>query len=273
MKKWVKYLLWTGIIVGIFFISALIFSFYYIWSAGAQVKQKLAAIREAGDPVCLADFARKPIPPEQNGATYLLQAKDDMNAVVDKIYDLKSYQEYTYDPADMKIIKDALDAYPKIYPLLQHAAACPDFDSKIDYNLPPRILMDAILDQMNSGFHRAPGRYLLARAKLSIFQNDREEALRAVILQLQLSYSDKLFDYYRIEKYRPRVRQRDITVRSDQRSGQSGPGCGTIPPWIDGQMPNGAKTRTRVFDGYAHPRIAPTFSARQSMATVCVEYV
>jgi hypothetical protein len=159
----------------------------YSWILGSRLEKRLAAIKAAGDPICLADLARKPIPPEQNDATYLLRAKDDANAVVNEVYDLKSYQDWCYDPEDMKKIKDTLDAYPKVYPLLQQAAACPDFDSKIDYNLPPRKLMDAILDQMNSGFSRTPGRYLLARAKLSIFQNDREEALRSVILQLQLS--------------------------------------------------------------------------------------
>jgi hypothetical protein len=111
-----------------------------------------------------------------------------MNAVVNEVYDLKSFQEDRYEPEDMKKIKDTLDAYPKIYPLLLQAAACPDFGSQLDYNLPPRKLLEAILDQVNSGFlHKSPARYLLARAKLLIYQDDRDEAMRAVILQMQLS--------------------------------------------------------------------------------------
>jgi hypothetical protein len=109
-----KFLLWIGISIGILIVLVLGFSFYFIWSTGAQIERRIAAMREAGDPTCLADFARKPIPPEQNGATYLLQAKDDMIAVVNKVYDLKSYQEYIFIPEDMKIIEDALAAYPKV---------------------------------------------------------------------------------------------------------------------------------------------------------------
>ena len=42
---------------------------------------QLAAIRKAGDPLTLADLARKPIPPEKNAATYLRQAEADVTAI------------------------------------------------------------------------------------------------------------------------------------------------------------------------------------------------
>jgi hypothetical protein len=106
---------------------------------------------------------------------------------VNEIYDLKSYQEWQYDPEDMKKIESALDAYPNVYPLLRQAAECPDLDFKLDYNLPPTKLLAAILDQNNSSSLRTPARYLLARAKLLIFQKNGNEALQSAIIMLQLS--------------------------------------------------------------------------------------
>ncbi|MGA2797161.1 MAG: hypothetical protein ABSE63_06275 [Thermoguttaceae bacterium] len=188
MKRAKKILLWTGISLGTLIAILLICAACYSWILGSRLEKELAAVKAAGDPICLADLARKPILPEQNGATYLLRAKDDMNAVVNEVYDLKSFQEWQYYPEDMKKIKAALDAYPKVFPLLQQAASCPDFDSKLDYNLPPSKLLAAICDQGNSGFLRAPARYLQARTKLLIFQGDRNEALQSAILMLQLSH-------------------------------------------------------------------------------------
>ncbi len=187
MKRAKKILLWTGISLGTLIAILLICAACYSWILGSRLEKKLAAIKAAGDPICLADLARKSVPPEQNGMTYLLRANDDMNAVVNEVYDLKSFQEWQYYPEDLKKIKDALDAYPKVYPLLQQVVERPDFDSKLDYNLPPSKLLGAICDQNNSGFIRAPERYLLARAKLLIFQGDRDEAMRSVILICRLS--------------------------------------------------------------------------------------
>jgi hypothetical protein len=187
MKRAKKILLWIGISLGTLIAILLIFAACYSWILGSRLEKRLAALKAAGDPICLADLARKPIPPEKNGATYLLRAKDDANAVVNEVYDLKSYQDWRYDPEDMKKIKDALDAYPKVYPLLQQAAACPDFDSQLDFNLMPSKFMAAICEQGNSGFLRAPARYLQARTKSMIFQGDRNEALQSAILMLQLS--------------------------------------------------------------------------------------
>jgi hypothetical protein len=176
-----------GIVAAVLIACVLVYTFFTFWSISAHLNRKLAAIHEAGDPICIADLARKPIPPEQKGATYLLRARDDMNAVVNEVYDLKSYQDWRYEPEDMKKIKDILDAYPKIYPLLQQAAACPDFGSQLDYSLMPKNFLESILDQSNSGSIRTPARYLRARAKLLIFQGDRDGAMQSAMLMLQLS--------------------------------------------------------------------------------------
>ena len=281
MKKWVKYLLWTGIIAGdILYIRFDLFLLLHLvgWSTS---KTKTRRDTRSGRPYLLGRFCQKTDPARTKRRTYLLQAKDDMNAVVNKIYDLKSFQEYIYDPADMKIIKDTLDAYPKVYPLLQQAAACPDFDFKIDYNLPPKKLMDAILDQMNSGLHRAPGRFLLARAKLSIFQNDREEALRSVILQLQLS---RLFEHEPLilTNYLLTIATKNVALECANEILQSGPVSDQARAALDAELSlHGSMDKCRLalkherafsMDMISHELPQPLLFANL-MATVFVEYV
>jgi hypothetical protein len=186
MKRAKKILLWTGISLGTLIAILLICAACYSWILGSRLEKRLAAIKAAGDPICLADLARKPMPPEQNAATYLRRAKDDL-AAIGQIDDL-SDNEGNYKPEDMKKIEDILKAYPNLYPLLEKAAACPDFDSQMDFTLPPDKLIGKILEDMSDiTMFRASARYLRTRAKVLIIQGDRDEALRMAILIFQLS--------------------------------------------------------------------------------------
>ena len=53
----------------------LIANAWFVWTTDRRLEGQLAAIRAAGEPLTLADLARKPIPPEQNAATYLRRAE------------------------------------------------------------------------------------------------------------------------------------------------------------------------------------------------------
>ena len=59
---------------------------WFILTADARLERQLAAIRAAGDPVTLADLARKPIPPATNADTYLRQAEPGVKAICDLLY-------------------------------------------------------------------------------------------------------------------------------------------------------------------------------------------
>jgi len=187
MKRAKKILLWTGIGAGTLAAILLIFSACYGWIIGKQLEKKLAALKAAGEPICLADLARKPIPPEQNAVTYLLRAKDDMNAVVNAVFDLKSLwvNESGYEPEDMKKTKATLEAYPRIYPILRQAAASPEFNLPLDYAQGPRFI-DSLL---NDDFVplRNTARYLYVKTTSLIYQGNRDEAVEVVILMLHLS--------------------------------------------------------------------------------------
>ena len=65
-----------GLVVILLLVNA-----WFVWTTDARLEAQLAAIRQAGDPLTLADLARKPIPPEQNAATYLRRAEADRAAM------------------------------------------------------------------------------------------------------------------------------------------------------------------------------------------------
>ena len=77
MNKWKKLIIWIGTLAAVF----VIVTAGYYWSKSKQLEQKLTALKKAGEPICLADLARKSIPPEQNGATYLRRAQGDLESV------------------------------------------------------------------------------------------------------------------------------------------------------------------------------------------------
>ena len=188
MKRAKKILLWTGISLGTLIAILLIFAACYSWILGSRLEKRLAALKAAGEPICLADLARKPIPPEQNAVTYLLRAKDGMNAVVNAVIDLKSLwsDEPGYEPEDMKKTKETLEAYPKIYPILRQAAASPEFKVPFDYTQGPKFIDSLINDDFVP--LRNTTRYLYIKTQSLIYQGNRYEAVGVVILMLQLAH-------------------------------------------------------------------------------------
>ena len=81
MKRLKKILKWTGIVLGGLAAILLIANAVFVWTTDARLERQLEEIRKAGDPLTLADLARKPIPPEKNAATYLRQAEADVKAI------------------------------------------------------------------------------------------------------------------------------------------------------------------------------------------------
>ena len=73
--------------------TLLIANAWYVWSSDTRLERQLAAIREAGNPICLADLARQPIEPEKNAATYLRRAEADADAIVKDLFELKEANE------------------------------------------------------------------------------------------------------------------------------------------------------------------------------------
>src|SRR5580704_12817167 len=149
MKRLKKILKWTAIVLGAMVAIALIANALFVWITDSRLEHQLAEIRAAGDPVTLADLARPPIPPEKNAATYLRRAEADLAAIEKETMNVRPASEcpgFLMLPADQKTVKAAFASYPNVIPLLEQAAACPDYDAQLDYTLPSEEFLSKMLD-------------------------------------------------------------------------------------------------------------------------------
>ena len=98
MKRLRRILKWIGIAAGAAIAILLMLNAYFVWSTGTQLERRLVALRQAGDPVQLADLAREPIPPEKNADVFLRRAADDLDAIQKEL--LACYPKSGYPPGN-----------------------------------------------------------------------------------------------------------------------------------------------------------------------------
>jgi hypothetical protein len=193
MKRLKKILKWSGIVLGGLVVILLLVNAWFVWTTDARLEAQLAAIRQAGDPVTLADLARKPIPPDQNAATYLRRAEADITAMEKEFgpyWEWSNKNEDALMPlAIQKSVKAVFDAHPKVMPLLDQAAACPDYDAQLDYSLPPTELERRLIPAV--GRRKSIARVHLARARLLAAEGNRDEAVKTSLATFRMA---RLFD-------------------------------------------------------------------------------
>ncbi len=166
--------------------------------ANSKLEKKLAELREAGEPISLLDLARKPIPPEANAATYLRRAKSDLKAIenmimiaeespeVKKLQDAKASDDAIERSEPMlQTYRRAVEAHPNVWPLLEKAATCPDYDPQFDYNTDTRTFLENFLPVTHE--QRSALRALRYRALVELADGQREEALHTCLTMLRLA--------------------------------------------------------------------------------------
>src|SRR5207249_6277200 len=82
-------------------------------------------------------------------------------------------------------IRKALEGYPRVLPLLEQAAACPDYNPELPYAGGPEALLASVLDQVQR--FREYTNTLRAQASLLRAQGKRDEALRSCLVSFQLT--------------------------------------------------------------------------------------
>ena len=179
-----KILKWTGIVLGSLIAVLLIGNAVFVWRSGAVLESRLQAIRDAGDPVCLADLARDPIPPEDNAAVYYRRAKEDIEAISQELLAVQT-SDSPISREDLQTIEQAMSAYPDVISVVERAGGCSDYYRDTDYGVTFNEFLNGSIEHV--GYYRSISRYLRERCLLLTAKGDRDEALRASIFNFQLA--------------------------------------------------------------------------------------
>ncbi|HET6883035.1 MAG TPA: hypothetical protein VFI31_22900 [Pirellulales bacterium] len=189
MKKLKTTFKWLAIVGGVLLSLALIVFAFLNWRAGVCLEQQLRPLREAGEPITIADLAPPPVPPERNALTYLRRAEKTVLAMNQELSPLRDKPEDYYERGRLNergvdLVEATLNSYPDVFPLIQQAADAPEYVSDQDYTLPPPAFLDPYLQKVQ--LSRAFARLLQWRADLLLARHEREASLRNGLVLLRL---------------------------------------------------------------------------------------
>jgi hypothetical protein len=188
MQRFKKILKAAGIITGAVIAILLILNALFVWRTGTRLEGRLSALRQAGEPLQIADLAHEPIPPEKDAGVFLRRAASDLDAIqkeLETLYPRIGYPKGKLTPAEQERLEKLFAAYPQVMPLLEQAAACPDYDPGLDTTQPRTPFLEACMDL--SSRHRPLYRILRARSALLLSKGRADDAVASQILLLRLT--------------------------------------------------------------------------------------
>jgi hypothetical protein len=188
MKRFKKILKAGALVLGLLVALGLAWNAEKVWTTGAQLEERLAALRRAGDPVTLADLERPAPPAGQNAAVILRKAQKDVDELVKELTAIdEKYPAHEGLPSESEqgALAAALGKYPHLLPLLEQAAACPDCNLELAYAGGPHVLQEGLLDKVQK--FRGYAWVLRAHAQCLCAQGKRDDALSACLVGLRLS--------------------------------------------------------------------------------------
>jgi hypothetical protein len=188
MKRVKSILKWTAISAAALIAILLMANAYFVWSTGTELERRLVELRQAGDPVQLSDLAPEPIPPERNADVYLQRAAADLEAIQKELQALYPKTGTPTDPlapTEQEKLSQLFAAYPRVMPLVEQAASCPEYDPGIDGSLPTSRFLEPGMERVSK--HRLLARVLKARTALLVAQGRLDDAAVNPLLTLRLT--------------------------------------------------------------------------------------
>lgn len=174
-----RFLKWTAIGIGVVLVAFFLWSTCYTLMTGRRLEARLDALRKAGVPLSIADYAGKPIPPETNADIPLRRVASDL-ASIDKelsaIFPKEHVARGTLTPEERTKLEALFQSYPRVVPGLLDAANRPDFDPGLDVSGPTTAFLNQVMTK-SIGEARATMRVLESWSTLLVAQGRRDEAL------------------------------------------------------------------------------------------------
>ena len=178
-----KFFIYSGVILAILVLLYLGVSFWVLRSTYSHVAAKRQAIANSGDALYLTDYESDPVAPEDNAYHYLMLAAADLEKFAAD-YDVV-YEDHTLErrlrPDQIERLAAVVDKYPRLFKLLEQAAACDAYQADVDYA--DGIMVE--LDHIN--LMRNAARALSIKSLVAAYRGEGNTALARCETSLRVS--------------------------------------------------------------------------------------
>ncbi|WP_165064555.1 hypothetical protein [Paludisphaera rhizosphaerae] len=174
-----RYLKRTAIGIGVALVAFFLWSACYTLITGRRLEARLDALRKAGVPLSIADYAGKPIPPESNADVPLRRVASDLASVQKElaaIFPKDHSARGPLTPDERSKLEALFASYPRVIPGLLEAADRPGYDPGLDVSGPTTTFLNQVMTK-SIAEERAAMRVLESWSTLLVAQGRRDEAL------------------------------------------------------------------------------------------------
>lgn len=183
-----KFLKWTAIGTGVVLVAFFLWSAFYTMITGRRLEARLDALREAGAPLSIADYAGKPIPLESNADVPLRRVASDLESVqkeLSAIFPKDHSARGTLTPDERAKLEALFQNYPRVVPALLEAADRPGYDPGLDVSRTTTEFLNEVMKK-SVGDKRTAMRVLESWWTLLVALGRRDEALAVQTSALRL---------------------------------------------------------------------------------------
>jgi hypothetical protein len=175
------------VIFGLLATVAIVFAMLW-WRSNAKVEAAISTLRDAGEPVCLADLEPDLIPGDENAATYLVPIAADAEKLVSELYPIANPDDFTWRVglSEIQVQKSAeiLNAFPQVPAGIEKASQCNRLMWELDYTVQPSEFTSIILESISVS--RSFARVQVCRAHHFAASGKPDEAAVVVLQGLRL---------------------------------------------------------------------------------------
>lgn len=172
---------------------ALLVGAVWTWRVNVRLEHAIQLVRDAGDPVSIADLEPKGVMPDENDVTYLSRVNKDAQSLYNEIHLYAHSEDFSWrnglSEVQREKVKAGFEAYPQVMEMIDRASKCSDHASPLDYTLSPHEFTTALIERVQDSKNFA--RICDCYARYQVSSGDPDGAAQTYLKSLRL---DRLHD-------------------------------------------------------------------------------
>lgn len=175
-------------VVALVAVVLLVFVVVFIWQNSVKRNAAVTPIREAGDPISIAELRPNDVVPESNAATYVLPVSEDLQKLVNDIYPIAFADDYDAKSGltdkQRQEARELFAAHAKVDEAMLRVSHCETLQWPLEYEAATERFLESLLNYTQTS--RALARFHIAKSPMLTADGDADAAANACLQGLRM---------------------------------------------------------------------------------------